>query len=648
MIARRRLACVALLLGTASACRADAASLFDPARHMHTAEVHAGMTGYGLSVFSGTKIDKFEVEVISVLKNQMGPKHDIVLIRCHGMGLEHSGAIEGMSGSPIYLKDDAGNFRMIGAFALGWQYSKDAVAGVRPIEEMLDVPTEARPISAKPVEAATTWNAAKLINSVVHPSTPLSAARSSSQRLSQLRPLGTPLAVGGVDGRFFDRIVPDLTRLGLLPLQAGAATGGGAADPADASAKLEPGAAIALPVVTGDLDLSAIGTVTERIGDRVWAFGHEYNAEGGVDLPMGVGHIDTVIASEQMSFKIGSLIRLDGAIRNDEATGIAGTVGKLPATIPIEVTVHTGQRDGDMKYHFEAVKHPKLTPMGVSTALASAVMGHSNLPSEFTIRYKMKMLFDGGQSIDVDNTATSANQAPELGRDLALPLALAIDNPFARSYPTKVTADFSVEPRAHESVIRSVVTDKSIYKPGESAVISVSTIDWKGAESTRSFEMKLPDQIDDGEYQLTVGDADRFLGDMLRNEPYRVQVRSIGEVFGLIKQITDLPTTRLYTRLTSPAQGISVGRTPLEGLPASRQKMLSLQGRAEVQPYVESVTQQTEWGEPLSGSSDVAITIALDPSKAQRPKALVPEPAAPPAAPQQPAPAKDDSQQPGD
>ena len=114
------------------------ASLFDPARHMRVCEVRPGMKGYGLSVFKGTKIERFDVEVLSVLQN-FNPKYDVVLIECHGANLEHTGAIAGMSGSPIFLKDDQGRERMIGAFAYGWPMMKDPVAGVQPIEYMLEI-----------------------------------------------------------------------------------------------------------------------------------------------------------------------------------------------------------------------------------------------------------------------------------------------------------------------------------------------------------------------------------------------------------------------------------------------------------------------------------------------------------------------------
>src|SRR4051812_27344592 len=117
---------------------ATAPTRFDPARHMRVSEVREGMTGYGLSVFKGTTIERFDVKVLSVLKN-FNPKYDVVLIDCKGANLEHTGAIAGMSGSPIFLKDDQGRDRMIGAFAYGWPMVKDPVAGVQPIEYMLGI-----------------------------------------------------------------------------------------------------------------------------------------------------------------------------------------------------------------------------------------------------------------------------------------------------------------------------------------------------------------------------------------------------------------------------------------------------------------------------------------------------------------------------
>src|SRR6476469_1329752 len=94
------LSLAALCLTVEAESPAAAASPFDPQRHMRVSEVREGMTGYGLSVFKGTKIERFDVKVLSVLKN-FNPKYDVVLIECRGANLEHTGAIAGMSGSPI-------------------------------------------------------------------------------------------------------------------------------------------------------------------------------------------------------------------------------------------------------------------------------------------------------------------------------------------------------------------------------------------------------------------------------------------------------------------------------------------------------------------------------------------------------------------
>ena len=143
-----RLIFVCLLLMLSSSALADATTrpsqaLFDPARHMRVSEVRPGMTGYGLSVFNGTTIDKFDVEVVSVLHN-FNPKHDVILVKCRGQNLEHTGAVGGMSGSPIYLTDDQGRKRLAGAFAYGFPMAKDPIGGVQPIEYMLQLPAEAR------------------------------------------------------------------------------------------------------------------------------------------------------------------------------------------------------------------------------------------------------------------------------------------------------------------------------------------------------------------------------------------------------------------------------------------------------------------------------------------------------------------------
>ena len=203
--------------------RHDDRPLFDPQRHMRVAEVRPGMKGYGLSVFMGTKIERFEVEVISILRN-FNPKYDVVLIKCHGANLELTGAVAGMSGSPVFLKDDAGRERMIGAFAYGWPMTKEPLAGVQPIEYMLTLPSSTKPPAESvhsaartnpgPTEAgarfswslpkATGWPKVQLLPQETTSPSPTHSALTPTPKLSadppatRLQPLATPLMVGGI------------------------------------------------------------------------------------------------------------------------------------------------------------------------------------------------------------------------------------------------------------------------------------------------------------------------------------------------------------------------------------------------------------------------------------------------------------------
>lgn len=638
----------------ADAPKASAArELFDPVRHMRVSEVKPGMKGYGVSVFSGTKLERFEVEVVSVLHDQMGPDQDVVLIKCRGQGLEHSGSVAGMSGSPIYLVDEQGRSRMIGAFALGWEFAKDPIAGVRPIEEMLRVPTDPAPKPAGTKVATLTWDTREALNALA---APMSSADNLGTRslfgdamARQLRggqrqaglakgslvPLSLPLSISGVDASFVEQMAP-LGRAGRFTLL----QAGGAGDAPDGAkdAKLEPGSAIGVPIVSGDLDLAAIGTVTEVLGDRVFAFGHEFNAEGAVDLPMGVGYIHTVIANQSMSFKLGSLIRTDGTLTSDESVAVAGMIGAAPRMIPIEITVRSPQRSEPQVYKYEVVRHPRFTMMGSMMAIGAAVTGHSRLPQEFTVEYELKMEFANGESVSTKNRTTSLQQAMELIRDLQAPILFAIDNPFQRTYPTKISGTFDVKPDLDAAILRSAGTPKTIYKPGETVKIQLLTRPWRGEDESSSVEFRIPADHPEGPCALTISDAQRFLMEQMRFAPHSFQANDLKDVFSLLRSITEYPTDQVYVRLTTPREGLSMGRAALPKIPSGKRKLLGSGASPDVIAYPESVTQNSPVKRPLLGAVALQIVVSKHPEQVQRvasvPGGAMPQQPVPPSPPQ--------------
>ena len=617
---------------------AQAAALFDPAKHMRTSEVKPGMKGFGVSVFSGTKLEKFDVEVISVLKNQMGPQQDVVLIRCAGQGLEHSGAVAGMSGSPIYLTDEQGRTRMIGAFALGWQFAKDPIAGVRPIEEMLRVPAGRHANAREVAKELSTWDARPTLQHLrslgeARTSSPAPLTTSAND-LQPMRPLAVPLSISGVSEKFVEQMRPMFAGSNMMLLQAG-----GAGDAPDniKDAKLEPGAAIGVPIVTGDLELSAIGTVTEVVGDKVFAFGHEFNSEGAVELPMGVGYVHSVIANQAISFKLGSMIRTDGAIYSDESVAIAGTIGKTPPMIPVEITVHTPQRQAPIAYKYQVARHPRFTPFGTINAIASAITGHSQLPSEFTINYSLDMHFDGDRVLSMKNSTTSLAGAMELIRDLNIPVGFALENPFSKVYPSKITGEVTLKTQIDADLLRSASTDKQIYKPGETVRLFVTTRPHKGKDVMHTYDVKLPTDLPDGPIGITVSDAQRYMSDQMRFAPAEFQADNIDDVFSLIKSMTADRSDKIYIRLALPREGVSIGRTKLANLPGSKRQLLVRTPTVAVAPYPESIVTTHEFGKSLMGSADVTIMVAKHPDRAAMPASGVQTPQPQPM-PQQPSP----------
>lgn len=610
---------------------AQEASAFDPQRHMRIAEVHPGMTGYGLSVFYGTKIERFEVEVISILKN-FNPQGDVILIRCHGANLEHTGPIAGMSGSPIYLKDEAGKFRLVGAFAYGWPLMKDPIAGVQPIEYMLKLNT--RPPTTLPATMPATsagnspgasasgpvrWS----IRDVVWPAgtqitgkgIPLSMRNVAPSPLlggeildaARLRPLSTPLMVSGLSVSAMDQFESIFKSYGLVPLQSG---GGSAAESGESepAAPLEPGSVLAVPLLTGDADMTAVGTCTEVLGDRVYGFGHYFNNEGSVSWPMGSGKVNAIIASLANSFKLGALTEVRGTLRSDQMVGVAGVMGKAPPTVPIDL--HLVYTDGSMErdYHFNAAMHPKFTPLLAEAAITAAASSARELPQYHTLDYDVTLEFANGQNVHVQDTAVNGS-ASEMFMDIGLPIMLAAENPFQEVMVKKISGTLRVSPEAREAHLLSVNLPRLKYQPGQMIKAYVTYRLFRGAEEIMPVELELPRDLPEGSYALVISDAQRFLMDEVESKPFRLTAENIQQVFDVMHDLTAIRRNAIYLRLLRQSDGVAVGRVAMPHLPSSRRQILMDAGRSNTTEFISSTTRVIPTPMVMKGSADFVITI---------------------------------------
>ena len=644
MMSRRPCASAVLflvsLLASSPSLRAqsEAASLFDPARHMRVAEVKAGMTGYGLSVFQGTKIERFDVQVISVLKN-FNPKTDVILIKFSGDNLEHNLAIAGMSGSPIYLYDENGKAKMVGAFAYGWPMQKDPIAGVQPIEYMLKLPEELGTPTSQPSYGGTLealplggsqskgnstrysirparWS---LSDSVLlpgmksppanYPLASLESMQPNPRLLSaggseaRLMPLATPLMVGGLSPRVLKEMDPLFRAYGFMPLQAGG--GGGSNDP---EVPIEPGCVLGVPLVGGDVDMSAVGTCTEVIGKHVLAFGHSFNGEGRVSLPLAGGSIQGVVANLSSSFKLGSLTRVQGTLQNDQTVGISGTLGNAPPSVPVNLRVKYTDGSEDQTYHFTTALHPKLTPMLVATALTSALTGSKELPDNHTVDYDLTLEFDNGKTIHIVNTAVNI-AANDLFNEVGMPLIAAAENPFESVMVKKITGTMIVSPTAREGQILYANVPKSRYRPGETVTVYVTYRPFRSGEMLLSVSMDLPRDLPDGTYQLSISDWQKFFADERTAEPFKFTAETVDQVFQVVQDAAAIRHDAVYLRLLRQPDGVAIGHTAMPKLPSSRRQILIGAGRSDTTQFVSSAVKVVPTDLVMSGSADFEITI---------------------------------------
>jgi hypothetical protein len=545
-----------------------------------------------------------------------------------------------MSGSPIYLYDDSGKARMIGAFAYGWQMQKDPIAGVQPIEYMLKLPDEmgsptSQPSGGEAVQLPFNHGAASgesagtkvrgarwsLSDSVLLPGMKIAPATyplaefgsmTPNPRMftagdsSRLTPLATPLMVGGLSPRVLKEMEPLFRAYGMMPVQAGG--GGGSGEKADANVPIEPGAVLGVPLVEGDVDMSAVGTCTEVIGKHVLAFGHSFNSEGKVSLPLAGGSIQGVVANLASSFKLGSLTAAAGTLQNDQTVGIAGELGNAPPVVPVDLRIKYTDGSEDQLYHFTTALHPKMTPMLVATAMVSAITGAKELPDNHTVDYDLNLEFENGRTIHVVNTDVNI-AANDLFFEVGMPRISAAENPFRPVMVKKITGTLVISPEARAGSLLYANVPRSRYRPGETVTAYATFRAFRAGEMVLPISMELPKDLPDGTYQLTISDWTKYFNDERLAEPFKFTAETLDQVFDVVQDASSIRHNALYLRLIRQPDGIAIGHTAMPKLPSSRRQILVGAGRSDTTQYVSSSVKVVPTERVMSGSADFQITI---------------------------------------
>ena len=358
---------------------------------MKASDVKPGMHAVAWTVFQGTEPEPVPIEIVGAWKNMWGPGQDIIVGKMGGKAVL-TGVAGGMSGSPVYIDG-----KLIGAVALRLSvFSPDAICGITPIELMLEINDldKTRPMDARAPDK--TRSAA-----------PVMAAGPG------MVPIDTPLTFSGFNSSVLTEFGPLLQNLGITPVMGGAGSSLRASKPAAGwQQSLQPGDSVAGVLVSGDMSVTGLGTVTYNDGKRVLAFGHPFFNLGPVDMPMSKGEVLTVLASSYQPNKMANATEIVGSLHQDRHSGIMGVLGMESPMIPVTVKVRSfGEKDGvrgEKDFHFNVFQHQKWTPYLMMMTLYNALSGDNEFKDEATYRLSGKVEMDGQKSLDMSTMQASA------------------------------------------------------------------------------------------------------------------------------------------------------------------------------------------------------------------------------------------------
>ncbi len=474
------------ITGCAIALGAARAEVPSPAFPL--ADIEKGQRGYGLSVFEGTEPERFEAEIIGVLRN-VSPDTSFILARLSGQGLENTGVIAGMSGSPVYIDG-----KVAGAVAAAWPFAKEAIALVMPIESMRTLRGQSAAAVAKPVSADESSERLRQLLSGQLPDDTLAKALAT---LVPRLPAGASSGLEWSAAGFGER------SLGLLRTAVGAVSPAGQASAGGAAtaAALVPGAAVAGILIDGDLRMAVTGTVSDRSGNEVLAFGHPFLDAGPVLLPMAPAEIITVLASQYSSFKLSSFGEPVGAFDEDRSVGVHGRIGVVAPTVPMSVKV------GERRFQMRLAAVPQLLPalMAISAMGSLDSAGHVVGPQGYDLDLRLQTRGHGElrlrQSFDGEQAAAQS------ATYLAAVAGFLAENPLAEVELNDISVDFAPSEKPRTAAITGAHADRTLVRPGEEITVNVDFLAYRGLPFRRTLALTIPADVPNGRYSLFVGDG---------------------------------------------------------------------------------------------------------------------------------------------
>jgi len=545
---------------------------------MPISDVKPGMVGIGRTVFEGTELQEFKVQILGVLHNVQGPQRDLILARLEGGPLAKTGVAAGMSGSPVYIDG-----KLVGAvsYSIG-SFATEAIAGITPIAEMKDATQTPRrapsqqariqlPITREGLTAALNATYARLAPFANRPADVQVMgvpAATGAQLAAMLRPISTPLILSGFEASTADLLTPAFSAAGFTPVIGGAVGGQATADVKKMTGPLREGDAIGVSLVGGDLEMGATGTITHIDGERIYAFGHPFFNIGPAQLPMTRAYVYAMLPSLMSSFKISTMGEVIGTLQQDRATAIAGTLGKGPTVIPMKVTLQSTREDGSAKrtFNFTIGNDQVFTPLLAYVSLANTLSSYERQFGASTFSIKSRAQIQGHGDLAVEDVFTGDGATLGAATAVAGPISMLLANEYE---PITVSGlDISIEAReaAHTVTIERIWLDDVRPRPGRTVPLKVLTRTYRGEERISTVPIEIPPNVS-GSLSLLVTDGRQLNAIEQRDLRRSVQPQSVTQMIRVLNDTRR--NNRIYIRLLNGKPGAVVNGEALTALPPS-------------------------------------------------------------------------------
>jgi len=535
-------------------------------------ELRAGMVGVGRTVFQGDRLEDFKVHILGVLRNVVGTRRNLILAKLEGGPLADTGVIAGMSGSPVYIDS-----RLVGAvsYSLG-QFSKEPIAGITPFDEMVEATAQPAPRrQAGRVDLQmplTTENMRASLRQAFSWMRPFAESPNDVQVLgngldasvgTMLRPIATPLTIGGFDASVIDPLASAFREQGFLPMMAGA---GGQDAALNSAQPLRPGDPIGVALVTGDLEFGATGTVTEVDGKRVYAFGHPFYGLGPTQFPMTRAYVHTILPSLFSSSKLASTGEIIGTMQQDRATAIAGTLGAGPTLIPINLKL-TSDHGTTKTFKMSIVNDQLFTPLLAYVSILNTLSSYERQNGAASYAVRGTAMVKKYGKVDFEDLFTGDTPSIGAAAYVVGPINFLLRNAFEDVDIEGLNLEIDASEQAKTATLERVWIDGNRPKPGTTVTLKALMRTYRGEEITRAVPVEIPANAR-GRVSIMVTDATRLSQMEARDLQLQpLQTRDLPQMIRVLNQARK--NNRLYVRLVTPDAGAVVKGESLSSLPPS-------------------------------------------------------------------------------